>query len=566
MTRLAVKMATEQGQFDAAEQMLKSTLASHTQQLGADHPEVATDLENLGEFYSERGDFPKAKEALEQALAKRKDVLGPNHPETGRCLLRFARIYVAHEQFADAEPLLLQAIAIGRLAESDKDLLTSALYGLQQYYSEQEKFPEAQAVCEEMLNAVQQSLGPFHPDVATAMNNLGLMLKKQGKYAEARPLYEDSLARGERVFPGSELVATRQNNLAELLANMDLHDEAQVYFIKAAETLKRRNGPDSETAWAIAKVGNGYVDVGDVDNAVRYLDEAAAMYTQLAGADSEPVAELHGKKAMLYLQHKRFEQALKEQDAHLAFCRGVVQAPGSPPEAANLLVQSLNKRATILRAMNKDTEAEAVLREALATCQRLLGPDHATTTMQMNNLAGLLLDNGRLDEAESTFKVALDVLKRNPSAAANLIVLTLNNLAGVCMRRKQPDAARTCLQEALEHIRRAPADNYEYAMAMNNLAGNLYTTGSVGEGRALGVEALGMTERVKGADDPLSLTLRFMWGEGGSLMNEGPSENMQMAIIAGQGPQKKLQWEQHDEPADDAQPASSEAAAVDVPP
>jgi CHAT domain-containing protein len=67
-------------------------------------------------------------------------------------------------------------------------------------------------------------LGPDHPNVATALNNLAGLYQAQGRYTEAEPLYMRSLAVREKALgPEHPNVATSHNNLAVLhLAQRDL--------------------------------------------------------------------------------------------------------------------------------------------------------------------------------------------------------------------------------------------------------------------------------------------------------------------------------------------------------
>ena len=61
-------------------------------------------------------------------------------------------------------------------------------------------------------------LGEHHPDTATSLNNLAELLRSQGDYAAAKPLYEQALAIDKEALgekhPG---YATDLNNLALLL-------------------------------------------------------------------------------------------------------------------------------------------------------------------------------------------------------------------------------------------------------------------------------------------------------------------------------------------------------------
>ena len=46
----------------------------------------------------------------------------------------------------------------------------------------------------------EKALGPEHPDVAISLNNLALLYRAQGRYAEAEPLLKRALAISEKAL------------------------------------------------------------------------------------------------------------------------------------------------------------------------------------------------------------------------------------------------------------------------------------------------------------------------------------------------------------------------------
>jgi tetratricopeptide (TPR) repeat protein len=67
------------------------------------------------------------------------------------------------------------------------------------------------------LEIREKALGPEHPNLATSLNNLAVLYRAQGKYAEAEPLYKRSLAIMEKALgPDHPNVALILNNLAVL--------------------------------------------------------------------------------------------------------------------------------------------------------------------------------------------------------------------------------------------------------------------------------------------------------------------------------------------------------------
>ena len=52
----------------------------------------------------------------------------------------------------------------------------------------------AQPLIERALAIREKALGPEHPDTASNLNNLASILRRQGDYAAAQPLFERALA------------------------------------------------------------------------------------------------------------------------------------------------------------------------------------------------------------------------------------------------------------------------------------------------------------------------------------------------------------------------------------
>jgi tetratricopeptide (TPR) repeat protein len=104
-------------------------------------------------------------------------------------------------------------------------------------------------------------LGEEHPDVAQSLNNLAELLRVQGKYDEAQPLYQQSLAIRREVCAihlvassrdhsckvlGEEHpdVADSLNNLAAFLSAQGKHNEALVYANQSLDIRRRKLGDE----------------------------------------------------------------------------------------------------------------------------------------------------------------------------------------------------------------------------------------------------------------------------------------------------------------------------------
>jgi tetratricopeptide (TPR) repeat protein len=86
----------------------------------------------------------------------------------------------------------------------------------------------------------EKSYGPDHPNVATRLNNLALLLRATNRMSEAEPLVRRALAINENSYgPNHPDVAISLNNLAALLAATDRQSEAEPMYRRGLVILAR---------------------------------------------------------------------------------------------------------------------------------------------------------------------------------------------------------------------------------------------------------------------------------------------------------------------------------------
>ena len=115
-------------------------------------------------------------------------------------------------------------------------------------YRPQGRYAEAEPLYKRSLAIREKALGPDHPDVGTALNNLALLHHTQGRYAEAEPLYKRSLAIREKALgPDHPYVAQSLNNLGELYRPQGRYAQAEPLFKRSLSIKRRRWGPTTPT-------------------------------------------------------------------------------------------------------------------------------------------------------------------------------------------------------------------------------------------------------------------------------------------------------------------------------
>ena len=140
-----------------AEPLFRRALAIDEQSYGPDHPDVASDLNNLAGCSRPRTAWRRPSRSYRRALAIDEKAYGPDHPDVATDLNNLAELLQATNRLAEAEPLYRRALAID-----------------------------------------ERSYGPDHPDVASDLNNLAALLQATNRLSEAEPLFRRALAIDER--------------------------------------------------------------------------------------------------------------------------------------------------------------------------------------------------------------------------------------------------------------------------------------------------------------------------------------------------------------------------------
>ena len=89
------------GRYPEAEPLYVRSLSIREQQLGADHPDTATSLNNLAALYESMGRYPEAQPLYLRALEIFLSRLGEHHPNTQKVWSNF--IYFLREAISTGQ-------------------------------------------------------------------------------------------------------------------------------------------------------------------------------------------------------------------------------------------------------------------------------------------------------------------------------------------------------------------------------------------------------------------------------------------------------------------------------
>jgi len=111
MNRLGLYL-NERARFAEAEPLYRRVLEIDERAFGAEHPDVATDLNNLASLLDETGRFEEAERMYRRALEIGEKTLGPDDPKVALRLNNLAGLLRDTGRLEEAEPMYRRALAI----------------------------------------------------------------------------------------------------------------------------------------------------------------------------------------------------------------------------------------------------------------------------------------------------------------------------------------------------------------------------------------------------------------------------------------------------------------------
>jgi len=163
----------------------------------------------------------------------------------------------------------------------------------------------------------------------------------------------------------------------------------------------------------------------------------------------------------------------------------------------------LNNLGWLYREQGKYADAEPLFRRAIAIDEKALGPDHPDFATDLNNLGLLYYEQGKYADAEPLYKRALAIGEKALGPDHPTVAIRLNNLGSLYRDQGKYAEAEPLLQRALAIDEKALGpDHPKVATRLNNL-GILYSQqGKYAEAEPLYKRALGIDEKALGPDHP----------------------------------------------------------------
>ncbi|MFL5307775.1 MAG: tetratricopeptide repeat protein [Polyangia bacterium] len=332
------------------------------------------------------GRFAAAERDCRRAVAGYRRAEGARSPDLANALVELGRILEARDQLAAAVTCHRQALAILARAGRHPDFTRLAiearlaLAGVQRTRGE---LRDADQLNQAALAAARR-LGPREPLVATALNNLGVLRKAEGRYADAAAFYK----RAAPLLPRGDVQAraTLYHNLGGIAHARGRFAEAEPHARRAVTLREAALGPGHPVVAADVAALAAVVEArGRYTEAARLYRRALRIFARRLGTSSLEAGLTEAGLAAVEQQRGRAAAAGRLYDHAI---RVLERKLGRHHADVALTVNNLavlNERAGRLR------EAAQLFRRAGSSFQRSLGPDHPHTRLANSNLKNIQL-------------------------------------------------------------------------------------------------------------------------------------------------------------------------------
>ncbi|QJP14457.1 CHAT domain-containing protein [Starkeya sp. ORNL1] len=243
--------------------------------------------------FKREGNLPKAQEAIERAIAIGRTI--PQRTPLAEPMLRedLAMIYLDQGRYDAAETELRASLAArAQYGKPNDPSLNVPLNALATSLLRQGKSAEAAPIFEQLVDMDAKAQGPQSVQVAYSLNNLAgaYMASAQLDKAEAALLraYDLGAKAGKK---GQEAVANSATNLAGLYKHLQRYNDAEKFYRISMDTWGRLRPKDSpEVLLATNNLGVYYRDRGRYDQAQPLLDFVFDTRLGRLGQDNPDVA------------------------------------------------------------------------------------------------------------------------------------------------------------------------------------------------------------------------------------------------------------------------------------
>ncbi|BCS31967.1 hypothetical protein TBR22_A11710 [Luteitalea sp. TBR-22] len=357
--------------------------------------------------------FHAVRLATERDRAQRASEKAVKVSEVLMSLLTSADPYAIRETPGEPTAVSVLDVSAARIEKElagDPALRAEMLTLMGRTYRRLAMYGKGQRLLEEALGDARKAFGPTSVPVATALNDLGVLLVDQGRHVEGLRRLEEALAMRRALLGGMHPdLAITLVELGRVYQDHGLGARAASLHREALAIRRSALGEGHrETAVSLNDLGSVLRLEGDLVGADAALQQALAINVRTRGPQHPNTAVTMHDRALVAMSRQDWRAAEPLLREALAIQQRTVGA-SHPTIAA-----TLNTLSKLEAALGHQRQAVAAVRQAREIVERAFGRDHQLVAIYSLNEAALLVAAGHAAEAEPLVREGLRVRALSP--------------------------------------------------------------------------------------------------------------------------------------------------------
>jgi CHAT domain-containing protein/tetratricopeptide (TPR) repeat protein len=443
--------------------LAEGLIADKTALFGANSPEVAASLDNLGALSTARGEFEKAISLHERALGIRRQTVSPTDPGLAETLERLVLPLIWRERFPEAQKHLDEARRIREPSSATAPLAFARTLYLEALLRRWDgRYRSADSALNQ-VSEIRRALIPNHPENVATLELNGDLLFLTGAARQAEQAWTEALKLAqESLGTGHPAVPPLLHRLAIVAQELGELNRKQELLERAVTAAPAQVPCYAELPAILNDFGTLSKFLGDFQRARSFLDEAFKKSNGCLGAGH------------------------------------------------SLTTTILYNQAGVASDMGDFIKAETLYRQVIQAWSKRLGPDHPYVARGIDSLAGVASARGRNIEARQLLERALAMRTRALGPESPDVASTLVALARTIVAAGNRAGALEKIDQAIAIYDRGnrPQSPDSVAAAFSERGALMMKQGEYQLGREAFAKALAERERVFGTEHPLTAASR----------------------------------------------------------
>jgi tetratricopeptide (TPR) repeat protein len=288
--------------------------------------------------------------------------------------------------------------------------------------------------------------GEAHPDVADALNELGVLLCQHNACDKSEIALLRALEIRDKILPSCHPdIAASHYNLAELYEKRGLFDKAGNHYRNSLGIRINIHGSNHhETLISLRSLAWVLMQQGELCQAEEYYKCALNIHQHLVGPVDPTIATSYCLLACVYRRRGQYESS--EECYRLAL--SITERAHGPNHPESIRI--INGLALNYQAQGNYTKAEKQYKRVINIREAAFGSHHSDTAMSLDDLGKVYEDQGSHQDAERLFERALQIRKSALGPDHPEVAKSFDNLASNYESQSDFINAKAHYEQALE--------------------------------------------------------------------------------------------------------------------